>query len=246
LNPLYFGDTATALYGVHHPVRGLSPRRTGVVLCYPFAQEYMRAHRAFRQMAMLLSGEGFETFRFDYSGTGDSSGGPQEMSLEAWDRDLGTAMDELTDMAAVDSVWLVGLRLGAALALTAARRPLVEGVVLWDPIVAGQTQLDDAVHEEAGLAIGGVPILPRFKADLESIDLMRTPIRPGLQTLIAVSADLPPYLALRDRLARDGAEVSYACVPSDGRWSLYDNWGSALIPQALIRAIVTHLKQSVR
>jgi uncharacterized protein len=247
LNPLYFGDTATALYGVHHPVRGgAAPRRAGVVLCYPFAQEYMRSHRAFRQMAMLLSGDGFETFRFDYTGTGDSSGGPQEMSLETWDRDLGAAVDELTDMAGVESVWLVGLRLGAALALTAARRPLVEGVVLWDPIVSGQTQLADAAREESGVAIGGVPILPRFRADLETIDLMRTPVRGGLSTLVAVSADLPQYQALRDRLSRDGAKVSYACVPSDGRWSLYDNWGSALIPQALIRAIVTYLKQAVR
>ena len=60
---------------------------------------------------------------------------------------------------------------------------------------------------------------------------MTTPVRRGLPHLIAVSSDLPGYQALRDRLAREGADASYTCVPSDGRWSLYDNWGSALIPR---------------
>jgi pimeloyl-ACP methyl ester carboxylesterase len=252
LNPLYFGDTANALYGVHHPARGATERRAGIVLCYPFAQEYMRAHRAFRQMSLLLSNEGFHTFRFDYTGTGDSSGGPDDISLDAWDRDLGLAIEELIDMTDVAEVWLVGLRLGAVLALNAARRDTVGGVVLWDPIVAGKTQLEDAALEKgtngttAQLAIGGVPILPAFRNDLETVDLNRVPVRPKLKTMIAVSADLAPYQNLRERLAADGADVSYTCVPSDGRWSLYDNWGSALIPQALIRSIVNYLKQAAR
>ena len=43
MNPFFFGDTGSALYGVHHPPRGSKARSSGVVLCYPFAQEYMRA-----------------------------------------------------------------------------------------------------------------------------------------------------------------------------------------------------------
>ena len=239
------------LRGVHHPARGAMERSSGVVLCYPFAQEYMRAHRAFRQMSLLLSGEGFHTFRFDYSGTGDSSGEPQDMSLENWERVLGLAIDELMDTAGLESVWLVGLRLGAALALNGAQRPQVHGVVLWDPIINGQAQLDDAATEpgingEPTLSVGGVPILNGFRQDLTGIDLMSTPVRPRLGCLIAVSEDLPRYQRLRDRLSRDGAELAYRCVPSDGRWSVYDNWGSALIPQALIRAIVTYLKEAVK
>lgn len=251
MNPIYFGSTKNALYGVLHPPRGTAARSTGVVLCYPFAQEYMRAHRAFRQMALLLSGEGFHTIRFDYSGTGDSAGGPDEMSLENWNRDLGYAIDELVDTAALDSVWLVGLRLGAAVALRGTTRSDVAGVVLWDPIMTGAAQLEDAATERDGsgkpvLAIGGVPISADFRDDLLSIDMLQMPVRPGLPHLLAVSADLPQYQSLRDRLAREGADASYTCVPSDGRWSLYDNWGSALIPQALVRAIVDHLKRTAK
>ena len=175
MNPFFFGSSQSALYGVHHPPRGTSTRSTGVVLCYPFAQEYMRAHRAFRQMALLLSGEGFHALRFDYSGTGDSAGWPEDMSLADWDRDLGFAIDELIDTAGLDSVWLVGLRLGAAVALRSAGRSDVAGLVLWDPIVTGSVQLEEGATEPDArskpvLAIGGVPISTKFQTDLAAVD----------------------------------------------------------------------------
>jgi len=247
VNPFYFGDSARALYGVHHPPRGATPRSAGVVLCYPFANEYMRAHRAFRQLSMLLSTEGFHVIRFDYSGTGDSSGDSRDASLVSWDEDLGTAIEELMDTAAVDGVWLVGLRLGAALALRAAARPEVRGMVLWDPVVTGQSLLDEAhavsdARSGAVLELGGVPIAPPFRDELRSLDLMTSAVLADRKGLIAVSEDTATYRQLRDRLTRGGADIGYVCIPSDGRWSEGDNWGSALIPQALIRAIVDHLK----
>ena len=251
MNPFYFGDTGNALYGVHHPPRGSTSRASGVVLCYPFAQEYMRAHRAFRQLSLLLSGEGFHTLRFDYSGTGDSSGEPADMSLAGLDENLATAIEELIDAAGVESVWLVGLRLGAAIALRAATRTQVAGVVLWDPVVVGSAQLDGAHAARNGtgarvVELGGVPISSGLQNDLHALDLSRTPIPRHLSCLVAVSDDAPRYRGLCDRLTRDGAEVTYQCVPGDGRWSEFDNWGSALIPQALIKVIVDYLKLSAK
>ena len=239
------------LYGVHHAPRGSTPRSAGVVLCYPFAQEYMRAHRAFRQLALLLSAQGFHVLRFDYTGTGDSSGEPADMSLSRWDEDLRVAVEELMDTAAVDDVWVVGLRLGGALAARAASHPSVGGVVLWDPIVSGAEQLEEATSGSrhgavATLVVGGVPIAPALVADLRSLDLLRNGVTGRTRGLLAVSAETPRWGALRDRLARDGSGMSYRCVPSDGRWSYFDNWGSALIPQELIRAIVDYLKGAVR
>lgn len=251
MNPVFFGEAEHALYGVHHPPRGATPRSAGVLLCYPFAQEYMRAHRAFRQLSLLLSAEGFHVLRFDYTGTGDSAGDPVEMSLERWDQDLGLAIEELIDTAAVASVWIIGLRLGGALALRAAARAEVNGVVLWDPIVFGEEQLEEATAlseaEAAGMiAVGGVPIAPALRRELAGMDLTRDALPVGCDVLLAVSSDEDRFGSLRDRLARDGVQISYVCVPSDGRWSYFDNWGSALIPQGLIRTIVNHLKGVVR
>ena len=81
MNPFYFGDSSRRLFGIYHPPKGQSPRSHGIVLCCPFGQEYMRSHRAFRQLANLLSRRGFHVFRFDYHGTGDSDGESTEASV---------------------------------------------------------------------------------------------------------------------------------------------------------------------
>ena len=135
MNPLFFGSSDGPLYGVYHAPKSRTGRRTGVVLCYPFGQEYMRAHRAFRQVALLLAKSGFHVFRFDYRGTGDSSGDGEDFTLAGAVDDTVQAIEELQDMADVESVALVGLRLGG---LTAARvaeaHENVTHLVLWDAI----------------------------------------------------------------------------------------------------------------
>ena len=199
-------------------------------------------------MASLLSGEGFHVLRFDYAGTGDSYGGPEVMSIARWKEDLGIAIEELMDMAAVDSVWLVGLRLGGSLAAELSNRPEVAGIVLWDPVLEGASQLAGAkpMKGAADVEVAGLPISPGFRAELTSLDLAEVPIKRGIPALLAVSSDTPAYQGFRDRISGGGADLSYRHVPSDGRWNEFDNWGSALIPQALIRAIVDYLKQKIR
>src|SRR5918992_3821916 len=114
MNPFFFGSSQQPLYGVYHPPKARVPRRIGVVLCYPLWQEYMRAHRAFRQLAILLAKAGFPVLRFDYFGTGDSGGDSESGDVAQWTADVCTAIDELKDTAGVRSVSLVGLRVGAA------------------------------------------------------------------------------------------------------------------------------------
>ena len=138
MNPFFFGSSQQPLYGVYHPSRARTTRLTAVVLCYPLWQEYMRAHRAFRQLAMLLSKAGFPVLRFDYFGTGDSAGDSDAGDVSRWTHDISTAIDEMKDTAGVTKVSLVGLRVGASLAAAvAAERKDLDRIVLWDPIVAG-------------------------------------------------------------------------------------------------------------
>ncbi len=108
--PMYFGRSDSPLYGVYHsPVS--ADRQHGVILCYPFGQEYMRAHRAYRHLASRLAESGLHVLRFDYRGTGDSSGDMTTADAESWIQDIGEAVQELRDTSGVSGISVLGLRL---------------------------------------------------------------------------------------------------------------------------------------
>lgn len=252
MNPFYFGSSRRPLYGVYHPPKSRKPRTTGVVLCYPLWQEYMRAHRAFRQLAMMLSKAGFPVLRFDYFATGDSGGAGDEGDVTQWIADIGTAIDELKDMAGVPRVSLVGLRVGASLAAMAAvKRQDLEHVLLWDPVVSGDRFLQQvlATHAapgastEAGATIGvsGFPLTEAMRQGLSRIDLREAQTPAARELVIMVSDDRDDYRALRDRLGQRRVRARYAHIASAGNWDEIDRFGSALLPQQIIQGIVSCL-----
>lgn len=257
MNPLFFGRSPRSIFGVYHPPKASQARSSGVVLCYPFGQEYMRAHRAFRQMAMLLSKAGFHVLRFDYTGTGDSSGEAAAARLSEWVFDAGAAADELKDTAEVSRVSFVGLRLGAAIgALAAAGRHDVDHVVLWDPAVRGSGYLDEVLEartdsvgnsrvsgDAAGtVGVMGFPLTQDLRDDIAALDLLTVGAPAGSHRLVIASHERPDYAEL-GRTPVPGATVAYRVVPSEGNWNEVDDYGGALIPVFLIQAIVSHLSE---
>lgn len=256
MNPFFFGSSGRQLFGMYHPPRGTTTRTTGVVLCYPFGQEYMRAHRAFRQLANLLTKAGFPVLRFDYSGSGDSAGASDAASLAQWQDDIATAMEELRDTAEVQRVALVGLRLGAALALrAAAARDDVTAVVLWDPVVDGRgyvTELEALAEvpvaargndEEEAWGVMGFPVTPAFRRELVALDLRTeaSAVVPKRALVIAAAARAQDA-ALDEALRAAGAATTYRVLPSEGSWGEVDNYGSALIPQQIVQGIVAYFE----
>lgn len=260
MNPIFFGTAPKSLFGVYHPPKAAQARATGVVLCNPFGQEYMRAHRAFRQMALLLSKAGFHVLRFDYYGTGDSSGEAHEVSLAQWVADANAAADELKETAEVQRVAFVGLRLGAAVAtLAASARSDVDQVALWDPAIRGADYLAEITEdrtdshgnsrlthlEDGSVGVLGFPVTAALRSELEQLDLRRVGGPAGSGRLIVVSHERDEYGTF-GRLQPDGVRVKYEVVPSEGSWNEVDDYGGALIPVFLIQAIVAHLSQEIR
>lgn len=258
MNPFFFGRAPKTLFGVYHSPKASQARDVGVVLCYPFGQEYMRAHRAFRQLAMVLARAGFHVLRFDYSGTGDSSGEGLDVTLSDWIHDTTEAADELRETAEIDRVAFVGLRLGASVAAMAASgRDDVESVVLWDPAVRGQDYLDEILkertdshgHSRTSETVGGVvgtngfPISSQLRTELENLDLVDVGAPSGSSgRLVVVSHERPEYERIGTRLL-DGVDLIHQLVPSDGDWNEVDDYGGALIPVLVIQAIVAYLSQ---
>src|SRR5262245_860401 len=97
MTPLYFGSATRRLFGIYEPGTGGRRAPQAAVLCYPWGQEYIRAHRSMRRLAMMLSAAGRDTFRFDYFGTGDSAGDMVDGSVAGWEKDIEAAIDEAKD-----------------------------------------------------------------------------------------------------------------------------------------------------
>jgi uncharacterized protein len=122
-------------------------RNCAMVICQPMGHEYIFCHRALRQLAAKLCEAGFLVLRFDFHGCGDSAGEGYEGRLTQWLEDISTAAAQAKARAGVDQVCLVGLRLGAALAFSAAaQRDDVASLVLWDPVVFGNRYIAEMLR----------------------------------------------------------------------------------------------------
>lgn len=254
MKPLFFGATEAPLYGVHHPPRTEAPTARAVLACYPvLGAEYMRAHRAFRQLVSLLTRGGAHVLRFDYAGTGDSAGESEQASLARWQEDIGAAVGELRELSDARTVTIVGLRLGGTLAaLAGGRHPDVERIVLWDPIVDGAAHAAalEATHaaEQRGrggpaagadvIGVHGFPVTAAQRAELRTLDLRQwAPARPVPVDLV-VSSEQPAWTALAAHLRGLPGGGRYVLSPSAGNWDESDAFGSALIPQQIIGDVV--------
>lgn len=266
MNPFFFGTSKKPLFGLYHPPHAGTPaRQQGVVLCYPFGMEYMRCHRAFRQLALLLSKKGFHVLRFDYYGTGDSGGDGEEVSFQQWQSDIDMAVEELKDTAAVNSVTIIGLRLGAALALNYAKQnaQAVDRVVLWDPVVRGIDYMDEVLQSNNSdlepvktdqsiphgvmpsdtIGINGFPLTPLMADELAKIDLLSTATIEVKNVLSIFSHEREEFYKLGSVLSSNVENFTEKHIPSAGNWNEVDKFGGVLLPQEVIQNIVLWLTE---
>ena len=244
MNAFFFGRSERSLFGVYHPPQGKTDRKAGIVLCCPMGQEYMRSHRAFRQLANLLSRKGYHVLRFDWFGTGDSMGGSAEFSVRSCLDDLDVAIMELRDNAELEQVSLVGLRLGASFAvLGGGARSDVDRIVLWDPVVSGARLLASLVGDrqprsDETIGVLGFPLTPMMRKELSELNLGDFSEISAVDFSVFVSDESSEYEVLKQGWRRTGIPFEYSRVPAAGNWNEVDNFGSALVPQELIGAIV--------
>ncbi len=136
--PLFFGPEGEEVFGWLHGTHG----ETAVVLANPFGYEAVCAHRSIRHLADDLARAGFPALRFDYPGTFDSSGYPDDTDQVArWLEGLRLAAREVIARTSARRVVLLGVRLGGLLAAKVLAEPgdlPVAGAVLFAPVVKGR------------------------------------------------------------------------------------------------------------
>ncbi len=146
------------LFGCYHPASDHAAHR-GAVICAPVFDDYRRSYRAMVELANGCSRLGMHVLRFDYFGTGDSSGKLEDADIGRWRADIDSAIEEMIGLTGVDEIVLVGIRLGATMASN-SRHPCVKRMVFWDPVASGQEylrwleQVDEELKRESIGVVG--------------------------------------------------------------------------------------------
>ena len=114
----------------------VSPGHTALLFLPPFAEEMNCCRRLFAKLARQLASFGIDSYLPDFTGTGDSAGQFNQISLQQWRSDLLQFFPELQQYSRVQ---LLGCRFGAALLLDwlpALQAQLnVTQILLWQPLL---------------------------------------------------------------------------------------------------------------
>jgi amino acid adenylation domain-containing protein len=143
INPHYFQVDENKLFGVHYPPVDKDSNRA-VLICPAVGHEYARGHRNLQQLAIMLAQQGCHVLRFDYSGTGNSTGNCEQADPQQWNADVDGAANQLRNLSGLKSITVIGLRLGATIA-SHAELADIENLISWDPVMSAdehQKQLD--------------------------------------------------------------------------------------------------------
>jgi alpha-beta hydrolase superfamily lysophospholipase len=251
--PHYLTQGERQLFTWHYPARPSARRGAGVVLCAPIGSEYICAYRAWRILAERLAGVGFDVFRFDYEGTGDSAGDPEEPDrLQAWLRNIECVVTEAQRVSGSNEVALIGLRIGATLALeAAAARGGVERLVLWSPFRSGRSYVrelkafasishkDYIAHEGADILAAGYILPAAIARALEGLDLNSLSTAPAPNVLLLEHDNRSPDRAIRQRLECLGSRVH--CIRPSGTATMLEQAALSKVPEAAIDAIANWL-----
>ncbi|RPJ44331.1 MAG: hypothetical protein EHM16_15760, partial [Betaproteobacteria bacterium] len=249
LEPFFFGVDGRRLYGLLRVA--LRSVGVGVVLCQPHAHEYIRCHRAFRELGQRLARAGFPVLSFDYYGTGDSGGDYQDGTISGWVADAALAIDVLKQKMKVERVCLVGLRLGATLAMMAgAGRRDLAGIALWDPIVAGadvereivritEIQALDTIRQRdiAYQDVLSYPLTPHLAHEVRQLDLCAL-ASPGMPALLVLESEGEGSgRRFADQARTLGGRVDFQCIDEARIW-LREPY-EAIVPRNSMNALVS-------
>ena len=255
------------LVGIYlEPTGPAAPRQHAVLLCNPFGQEGIRAHRLYRVMSDRLAAAGYHVLRFDYYGSGDSAGSDEEWDFFGSVGDAQAALMELLRRSHAPEWSAVGLRLGANVALDLARRaPLPPRLLmLIEPVLDGRAYLSGLAASSLEALNRGYgarwPLSARLRQTLlptpesEALGFFLSPqaraqietISPGcLQAPAAALRLLVPDPTAAQRLL-DAAglrsdRVDIIDAQSRIDWATDNAAATAIVPMHWIRDLIDHL-----
>jgi exosortase A-associated hydrolase 2 len=144
------------LFAMYYPPAGSAGKGEDVLYVHPFASEMFASRNLIAALCRELARRGFGVLTVDLYGCGDSSGDFGEARWEIWREDLRSAVRWLQERGREQlSFW--GLRLGAlqVMDFAAQSRDTYQRLVLWQPVLSGETMLTQFLHMNADETYGG-------------------------------------------------------------------------------------------
>lgn len=254
----WLGDGENAIYAcLHLPQwqikRADNNKKLGVVICSPIGYEYTHAHRSLRHLANAFAEQGIVSLRFDWHGTGDSTGdmlSPQRCNT--WLENIDQAVTFLKRDCSVEQVALLGLRLGASLAALYASQgsQRIDYLIGWQAIRNGRSyvremQAMQKVSAGAELACdgyidsGGFILSDETAAELKGLNLCKLEFDPKLRVLLLERDDLSLDAKFAQSLRQAGLNVEQETFA--GYLDMMAEPQFTKVPQACIERISTWL-----
>ncbi len=203
--PLFLAGQEGPLYAIY---RGMPSAAMAVLFVAPFAEELNKSRRMFTLTAEALSDRGVASLIMDLFGTGDSVGDFAAARWATWRSDIVRACDWLRERGHA-RIALIGLRMGALLALDATRAYSgIARVVLWHPVLTGDALVTQFLRAD---------VVARMLTQTDSrstTDALRAQLRNG-EAIEVAGYTLAPDLVLAIESLRLETLAPVSGVPVD-------------------------------
>ncbi|WP_027005456.1 alpha/beta fold hydrolase [Conexibacter woesei] len=218
---------------------------SGVLIVPPVGYQWWSTHRTLRTLAERLAAAGHLVARLDHHGTGDSVGDQWEPGrVAAWRAGVAAAVGDLRAQGC-SSVTVVGVRLGATLAVLDGAALGLDALALWAPVTSGRRWAREirmlaqpVPDDDAGaVAAAGTVFSAQTLAEAGALSALDAGAAPAARVLIA---DARPDAKLADHLAALGCAVDAHAVDG-GETALDAATEEATVPETVVGAIADWL-----
>ena len=251
---LYFASGERKIFGWYHSSTRAEKKNCIAVICHPLGYEYTHSHRPVRHLADQLADSGIPTLRFDYDATGDSPGDDLAPGRVAcWLQDIRAAVVAARGLSGCDSVCLLGIRMGAALAARVACEGVADHLVLWNPCINGRHYMREMkalaltgegdTDQEQGIESAGFTFLHETAEQLKAFNLLTLPFRRECAVLLVQRDDIEFDPGLENYLSGLGIDVTQVALPGYADMMVEAQY--TVVPRAAIAAIVAWLNRKV-
>lgn len=228
MQPLFIPGHMGSRFCLFHAAKGRA--RGAVIYFHPFAEELNKSRRMAALQARSMADAGFFVLQIDLLGCGDSHGGFEDASWQAWHSDAQLAYRWLRERTEAPlTLW--GLRAGCLLAASVGDLlPEEANYLFWQPVVSGKQhfqqfmRLKMAGELASGTSKGVIEHLKNQLAASETVEIAGYLISPELADGLTNANLLPPTISAEKKLtwldlsAKEGADISPATRTAADRW----------------------------